>query len=39
MEINEYLQRLKDEGNFRSIPLETKAYVVVGLASAGLASD
>ncbi len=28
MEINEYLQRLKDEGNFRSIPLETKADVV-----------
>lgn len=28
MEINEYLQRLKDAGDYRSIPLETKADVV-----------
>lgn len=28
MEINEYLQHLKDAGDYRSIPLETKADVV-----------
>ena len=45
MEINEYLQRLKDEGNFRSIPLETKADVVdfstndyIGIAGDGVSS-
>ena len=28
MEINEYLRQLKDEGNYRSIPLETKGEVI-----------